>query len=337
MSRRSPLARHASTRAAALLVAALAAGSAMAASGVTAGAQAIGTFLDSDGFQTNQNVDGNGSVVPGVTASARTGCVARVEGGVGCSYEPPLPTDYWYQNAGYPVMAAADAVTTFGTNHVRVWSHGNHSVVTSEGGATSYVGLAGSAWTEEISYSGAPGLVTFVMRLTASWNDFGRFSAYGGVMVYGGEQPLLDGRVYFNCAAGTAGCVNGTEPGSSLEHIVLQGDTPDNTSGSVDMFVSFSHYFSPRPFDPEDPNWTPYPLRDFVVGLQAEASGTEGAEVDAFHTMSLQQIVIPAGATVGFGSGTVYNIAVVPEPGAVALWLAGLAVVGRMARRRRSG
>jgi len=320
------------------LVAAGAAVPARADSGLVSGARAVGSFLDVEGLLTNQNIDSAASNLSGVSVSARTSCVARVNGEVACTVSPPLPTDYWYQDAYVPTYGAADAVTTFGTNHVRTWAYGNHTITTGDEGATSYHSQAQSQWTEAITYSGAPGWVTFVIRLTASWNDGGRFSAYGGVPFYnpdGADQ--LDGQSYHNCVTGPGtpiGCAGVFE---ASQNILLGGNDPLNLSGSVDQFITFSTLFTPLPFDPEDPNWTAYPVRDFIVGLIATSSEIEGAEVDAFHTMSLQQIMIPAGASISFGSGNVYDVAVVPEPGSAAMALAGLALLAGALRRRRQG
>lgn len=56
---------------------------------------------------------------------------------------------------------------------------------------------------------------------------------------------------------------------------------------------------------------------------------------DSFAEAYLAYVGVPdpAGASAGFGS---YSVAVVPEPASVALWLAGLAGVAAVARRRRS-
>jgi PEP-CTERM motif len=62
----------------------------------------------------------------------------------------------------------------------------------------------------------------------------------------------------------------------------------------------------------------------------------EGAEVDAFSAITLERVIVQPGASISFGSGTQYLVTTVPEPGMVALWLAGLAVLAGSAARRRA-
>lgn len=70
-----------------------------------------------------------------------------------------------------------------------------------------------------------------------------------------------------------------------------------------------------------------------VSELQVEA--TENASVDFYGTASLERILVTPGMALAVGSGTAYAVTAVPEPETYALMLAGLALVGWAARRRR--
>lgn len=67
--------------------------------------------------------------------------------------------------------------------------------------------------------------------------------------------------------------------------------------------------------------------------LQADAYNNGSA--DFYGTARLDRFVVSPGQSLSFASGTAYTVAVVPEPGSWALMLGGLAVVGRLAARRR--
>ena len=68
-----------------------------------------------------------------------------------------------------------------------------------------------------------------------------------------------------------------------------------------------------------------------MVSLHA-SSYESGAEMDAFSTVTLDSTTTQPGASLGFGSGTNYNLLVapaVPEPGAPLMILTGLAALVR--------
>lgn len=62
--------------------------------------------------------------------------------------------------------------------------------------------------------------------------------------------------------------------------------------------------------------------------------GTGATTLDFSNSANLVSIGLPKGATASFASGAAYNVTTVPEPGEWAMLLAGLALVGRRARRR---
>jgi hypothetical protein len=59
------------------------------------------------------------------------------------------------------------------------------------------------------------------------------------------------------------------------------------------------------------------------------------AAVDFFGTASLDRILIEPGQVLAFGSGTAYDIALVPVPAALPMLLGGLGLLGVASRRRR--
>ena len=72
-----------------------------------------------------------------------------------------------------------------------------------------------------------------------------------------------------------------------------------------------------------------------IVARLRSSSTAPGAEVDAFQTATLDRILIEPGVQITFASGHDWRVQVVPEPGTVLLWLAGLAAILPLARRRR--
>ena len=73
----------------------------------------------------------------------------------------------------------------------------------------------------------------------------------------------------------------------------------------------------------------------FTIQAVLEAYVHENGESDFFNTGRLNTVIIPTGATLVTGSGTVYGITPVPEPETYAMLLAGLGLVGWAARRRK--
>lgn len=76
----------------------------------------------------------------------------------------------------------------------------------------------------------------------------------------------------------------------------------------------------------------------FEIGCtEPPKDGTGTTTLDFANSAHLVGIVLPAGASASFDSGTAYNVTAVPEPGEWAMLLAGLGLVGWRARRRQSG
>ena len=310
---------------------------AFAESRVSASAGTIGAFIDEFGDLQNQ-VNGSSIFPDALSMKSYLTCVAPQPGEVGCSFDPaalPTPT-HWYQREALPTSAAAEAQADWGVARARTFTGGVTAgeIQGPSGSRRSYYAGATAEWQEALTYvAPAPGVVTFEVRLHGSWNDFGRFAAYGGVPHYEADAAdWIDGHTYDNCAnlSVLVGCARRFEGARTF----IAGADPDNQTGTVDQLLRFSAIIAPSsaPRDDEDP--TPVGPTDFLIGLSA-ASAHVGAEMDAFSTMTLERVILQPGAWISFGSGTQYLVTTVPEPATLALWLAGLALLAGVATKRR--
>jgi hypothetical protein len=311
---------------------------AFAESRVIRGAGTIGYYIGEDGVLQNK-VNGSALFPDPLTMRSYLTCVAPEPGAVGCSFDPallPTPT-HWYQRENLPTSAAAEAQADWGVARVRTFSGGaTPGEIQLPTGRRSYLAGATVEWQESITYvAPTPGLVTFEVRLHASWNDYGRINAYGGIPNYEPDAAdWIDGQVYDNCVRFAPGSCAGRFEG---EYSFIAGDDAENRAGTVDRLLRFSAIVRPSsdPREEENPTTLVGPT-DFLIGVSA-SSGYPGAEVDAFSTMTLERVILQPGASISFGSGTQYLVTTVPEPGTLALWLAGFGLLAGLRRHRRGG
>lgn len=303
--------------------------------GFTFGVYSTGSFVPND--PELPVITGFGTTTPLSDGSriSHMGCIASSPGGIGCSTSGlPIVVDTWYKRPDLPTNAAAQSYAEFGLLKARSWRTLGETGDGAPGdplGSRSYYAEASAEWREDLIYTGsAPTQVTMQFTLHTAWNDLGRFAFTVGRDTIGAENVrLIDGLSYVNCA-GPVECGSGN--GSfGAQPVQVLGDDAANTNGDVTLAIDYSFLLYPQIPDPEDPNSTdPF---NFVAHLFA-SGGQPGAEVDAFHTATLDRILIEPGAQITFASGTSWPVQVVPEPGTVLLWLAGLAALVPVVRRR---
>ncbi len=292
-------------------------------------ALAGGGYFNDDGVQINTS---SGQFFPTSDGSTYrfVVCVGSEPGQPGCSVPggPPPPPTTWYEWPDLPSSAAAQAHTPdYGIMRARAWSSGTSGVGTGAPGYTSYVGGVNAGWHDEINTtSTVPVVITFVVSLQGNWTNSGVFAFQMGRP--GRYDPDLgyaemDGRTWANCTNCFLSSFN-----TGAAYTVL----PGGANGSVDQIVTFDFTVNPDSFaDPEDPN--PY-TNPFDALLSVYAFNND-SEVDAYSTVTLQTILVPPNAGLSFASGHAYNVTVVPEPAAWALWAFGLAGVAFAKRGRR--
>lgn len=301
----------------------------------------VGSFIGTDGYVQNQ-VFGTVSSPDPLTFRSYVTCVAPQAGEVGCSFDPaflPTPT-HWYQRENLPTSAAAEAQADWGVARVRTYSGGATpgEIQGPSGTRRSYYADSTASWQEDLTYDApTPGVVTFEVRLHASWNDFGRLAAFGGVPYRDPDAgDFIDGQVYDNCIFGQTG-VSCAPSRQTSQHIFIAGNDALNQEGTVDQLLRFSATIRPSSDPRDDEDTRPVGPTEFLIALSA-ASSWVGAETDAFSTLTLERVILQPGASISFGSGTQYLVTTVPEPATLALWMAGLGLLaGGVRRNRRNG
>ena len=329
---RSKLNRTAACTAA---LAALALGSpgAHAEAGVDFYGYSVGAFTPTDPELLVNIGYGTVTQLPDGSVISHMGCIASTPGGIGCTTTGmPIVVDTWYKRPNLPTNAAAQAYADFGLLKARSWrTEGeNGDIAPSDPpGSRSYYAEAAAEWREDLVYTGpAPTWVTMQFTLHAAWNDLGRWSFTVGQDTLGAENVrIIDGVSYVNCA-GPIECGGGS---FGAQAIPVPGNDAANTSGEVTLAINYGFWLNPQIPDPEDPG----PAEPFTfVALLQTSSTAPGAEADAFQTVTLDRILIEPGAQITFASGHNWAVQVVPEPGTALLWLAGLAAVVPVVRRR---
>jgi hypothetical protein len=185
---------------------------------------------------------------------------------------------------------------------------------------------ASAGYTDDFHYAGPTIPVTFEFLLHGSWSGGGQLSFVFGKELTpfgsedGGYADVLNGVQFMSCSM-LIDCAPSFDSIRNTQIIPLPGSTPDHSSGSVDQVVSWTMLVHAAVFDDEAGEW----LYDGFASMLT-AGGSNGAEVDAYNTATLQRILVPSGTTLSFGSGTAYNVQVVGgDPGAVpepsTLWL----------------
>lgn len=196
--------------------------------------------------------------------------------------------------------------------------------------------VASAGYTDEIHHSGPPIFATFEFLLHGSWSGGGELAFMFGKQLTpfgsedGGYAPVLNGVVFESCSM-LLMCAPAYDSIRNTYIIPLPGSTADHSSGSVDMLVSWTTQVNPSMYDEEVDEW----IHDGFASL-LDARGFNGADVDAYNTMTLQRILVPSGTTLSFGSGTAYNVQVaggdpgaVPEPSTLLLLLGPLLAATR--------
>lgn len=73
----------------------------------------------------------------------------------------------------------------------------------------------------------------------------------------------------------------------------------------------------------------------YALVSRLSVSAFNNARIDMYGTAELERILVAPGQTLGFASGTAYNVSAVPEPAAWASMLAGMTLVAAWVSRRR--
>jgi hypothetical protein len=316
-----------------LAIAALGLGSLGAAAdpGHSVIAYSTGSFVPTDPTGQVNTGFGTVSLLPDGSSISHMGCIAAIPGGVGCSVAGPIVVDTWYKRASLPTLAAAQAFADYGVLKARSWRTAGPQGYGMPGdplGSRSFYGEATAEWMEDLIYTGTtPTAVTMQFSLHAKWNDRGRFAFTFGLESFGAENVrLINGLSYVNCA-GALECENI----GGAQTVQVLGNDADNTSGDVTLAINYTFLLIPDN-DPERPG--PMPPFTFVANLNTWGQ-VDGAETDAFNTVTLERILVQPGAQIGFASGHDWPVQVVPEPATGLLWLCGLAALPWLRRLAR--
>lgn len=254
------------------------------------------------------------------------GCVNKGPGEPPCEPLQGGGPNWWNSPAtGLESSTGAQAQSDFGINKARLHTGKDGCSDSPDCGASLPLGdyvqhsaTARSMYREEFKYDGAvPMEVTFEFLLHGSWSGNGGLSlALGNALDLNSEDfgfaPVLDGVVFQSCNA-LYECVDSYDPIRNTHIFALPGNVGDYSSGSLDQLISWTTWVMPPRLDGNgqlDHYWGFESILD-VVGY------TDGADVDAFNTVTLQRILIPQGQTLLSVSGTTYDVQVVGAPSTV--------------------
>lgn len=278
------------------------------------------------------------------------GCVNKAANETPCVALPGGCPNWWNSPApGLESSTGAQAQSDYGINKARLHT-GQSGCEDSptpcgtlpDGDWIQRSATARSMYREEFKYDGAvPIQVTFEFLLHGSWSGNGGLSfALGNALDLNSEDfgfaPVLGGVVFQSCNAFND-CVDGYDAIRDTHIFALPGNVGDHSSGSVNQLISWTTWVMPPELDGNG-------LFDHFWGFESILDVTgylNGADVDAFNTVTLQRILIPQGQALLAVSGTTYDVqfigapSPVPEPPVSLLLLgAGLAMG---ATRRRPG
>jgi hypothetical protein len=308
----------------------------------------------SDGVDavTNSRSDTAANPSNANTLARVRGCVNKGPGEPPCEALPGGGPNWWNSPAsGLESGTGAQAQSDYGVNKARLHT-GKDGCAESPGcGANLPVGegiqrsaTARSLYREEFKYEGAVQIpITLEFLLHGSWSGNGRLSfAVGNVVEFnsedGGFAPVWGGVVFQSCNAFEP-CVDSYDAIRDTYIYALPGNAADPSSGSVDQLVSWTTWVTPPELDGNgqfDHYWGFESILDVAGYLN-------GADVDAYNTVTLQRILIPQGESLQSVSGTAYNVQVVgggtgtnvPEP-PVSWLLFGAALAMGLTRWRAS-
>jgi len=301
---------------------------------------------------TNSHSDTAANPSNANTLARVRGCVNKGPGEPPCEALPGGGPNWWNSPASGPESGTgAQAQSDYGVNKARLHTAQSGCAESPGCGATlpadDWIQRSASArslYREEFKYEGPdPIPITLEFLVHGSWTANGSLSfAVGHVVEFnsedGGFAPVWGGVVFQSCNAFLP-CVDGYDAIRDTVIVALPGDATDPSSGSVNQLVSWTTWVTPPELDGNG-QFDHYWGFEAILDLAAYSNGSD---VDAYNTVTLQRILVPQGQSLQSVSGTAYNVQVVggggngsvPEP-PVSLLLFGAALVMGWTRWRAS-